>query len=502
MRNLKYLVFLVALNLNPNFAVGTVFCGANQVCNGDINITETTFFENYGEINGNININCVGCAVQFKNAGTVSNNVNVIDGATPVLTQVITNNSDANRIGNLSGHVVYVQNDDNPMVINMAAVVDAAAGATSIELTNVSLIIEPGIPNYGTPINVHNNVSFIIVGANDDNNIPLLSNVVGSPSLQTSGIDPMFLPSLSLTNENLYLHLVRAIDYTSILDGEIGDFLNSVRANNANDKLIVALDNAKNRDELINVLNKSVRTNSIQLAHPMRTIINFDDLSAFANVANGIGARPLYIMSREFDVWGAAVSLCNNITEHLATDIAAFGAMMNYDGKYDGFSESIYGGRAGAVYSDDDVWVGLRGIYAFGATHDLTIFDGARAVQNPHAKIADVMIDVGPIFAIDKEIHITPFVGARLNWVGVLQSSETKALGRVGVETLFDTSVDGNQYNVGLRAVVHTDGVFYGAVRTGIESVADGINGALEFGAVNDDMGWSLQIGLSLKFLF
>ncbi len=502
MRNLKYLVLLVTAFLNPNFAFGTVFCGANQVCNGDINITETTVFENYGEITGNININCSGCAVQFKNFGTVSNNVNLIGGASPILTQVITSDSDANRIGNLSGHVVYVQNDDNPTVINMAAVVDAAANATSIEMTNVAVMIDAGIPDYGKPIIVHNNVSFIVTGANDNNDIPLLTNIVGTPSLQISGIDSMFAPSVQLANNNLYMHMARAVSYGNIIGGNVGDFLDSVRANNANDKLLVALDAAQNRDALRAVMNESVRTNPIRLARPMRTIVAFDDVGAFANAGDGIVARPFYIMSHQFDAWGGAVGFGGEITKHFVTDVAAFGAMMNYDGKYDVFSENIYGGRAELRYSDDDVWFGVRGIYAVGATHDLTVFDGMRTVQNPRAKLADFVADAGPVFKFFGTMRFTPFVGMRMNWVDVVGISETKTVGLAGIETMFDTMIDGNSYDVGLRATVHTDGTVYGAIRSGMLSDADGIGGALECGVVNDDMGWSWKFGLNLKFLF
>ncbi|MBO7509212.1 MAG: hypothetical protein J6T57_02980 [Alphaproteobacteria bacterium] len=498
---LRYLVAIFVGLVASADVFGDSFCGEDNVCDGDINITETTTFENYGEITGNIIVDCTGCAIDFHNFGIISGNIIIADGASPLFSQTITGNSDANVIGNLTGHTVDVYGGTG---IDMAKIIATASGADNVVLHSGSFIVGPGIPPTDAVINVNNFVSFIIVGANDDQDVPLLTHIWGEPSgLQVNGIDSMFSPNAYIDeNGNLFLRLERISNYDDIIGGGLGEFVDSLQDSDENDKLVTALNSAQSRNELNAILKRSVRTNPILLARPIRTIATYDDIYAFNDGEARISVRPFYLAADEFNVWGANADFAGNVSKNVFGYVGAVFGRLNFDGELDDYSGVVYGGRIGAVYNDGDFYAGVRGVVIGMATHDLSVFDGATTVHNPNAMVSDLIADFGLVFKILDDINITPFVGVRANYANVLDEHETNAMGRIGFETMVNNEHDGNRYGVGLRAVMHTDGTVNMSMRTDIVSPADGIGAGLDIGSVYDDMGWSFRFMLNGRVLF
>ena len=499
MRFVKFIAFIISIccEVVPAMAVDYITVLENQIYSEDIFLTDSTFIYNYGIVSGTIHITG-SYALQITNYNKITSTFD-IGAYNANVVQRITGSENLNVIDNLVGHIVRVEGASS---LDMAGVLAAGEHADHIELAASSFLVGAGMPEIGIPIIVDDDVIFFVTGANEDESIPLMTNIVGNPTLQVSGIDPMYSASPVLSGGNLYVHLVRVTDYDDVIGGELGSFLDSVRDVNPNDKLISALDAATTRTQMNRILGESVRTNPIMLARPMRTIAEMLDSRMFGDDDLTLAARSFYVMSRDFSSWGIDAKFYKNISRYLTAYVGIFGATLNYDGALDEFSGLLYGGKVGADYRDSDLYIGARGLFMGASFSDLVVYDGNGAVKNPSAMNADFIVDVGPVYCVFDDIKIVPFIGGHFNYASVQNFGDTVALGRAGVETLFNTVQDGNKYDVGFRASFGTDSTAYVGLRTDMMSNADGIGGGLELSTVHDDSGWSWKIGLNAKFIF
>ena len=496
--------------------IGSTYDESNPY--GDISFgpldSDTTII-NHGVIGGTITITG-GILVTIQNYGEIINPILCIDCVPANINQIITGNGDMNLIAGLSGHRVIVDNENNN--INLSDVIAAAGGAGQIVLTGANVVLDigaidthPAIEfNPGAGGNSTNSVAFIIRGWNEnwDESQPILNGIVLSNAsdnfggAEFIGVDSMFDPYAELDGSRLYARFARQTNYGIVFENDLGDWLDELRDENPDDKLLGALDAARNRAGLRDVLSNSMRTNPIRLLDPVRSFNTFMLGDHIHDLAFGVVAEPFYIYSGDFSVLGGGAGVAGRITKNLVAKFGGYAGRMNYDSELDDFNAMVYGANFGALYKDSDFYARAVGTLSSAQFKDIEIFDGVRGKQNPNGISGAGIADGGIVFRVLDEFDLTPFIGARFDYAGVAGFSDTDVNMRFGLNIDKETIVDGNKYAFGLSAVGQTNGDIYGSIYTDIMSVVDGVGGRLQFGILNDDLGLSYRISLDAKFAF
>jgi len=461
---------------------------------------------NNGVIAGTITISG-NVAVTIQNNGEILNPI-VCDECLPVnISQIIADSNSINPVPGLSGHTVVVQSSATE--IQLADVIAISGNAAAINLENVGVIVNADISDVHPPIYINstNSVNFIVNGLPNDWNgdVPILTgihNQEGTHDVQAPGIDTMFVAHGRIFGGALYVDLDRETRYSIVLENEMGDWLDDLRDDNPDDKLLDALDNAWSRADLNDILSRSMRTNPIKLMDPVRSFNTFMLGDHIHDLAFGIVAEPFYIYSGDFSVLGGGVGVSGRVAKNLMAKFGIYAGKMDYSGDLDDFNGMLYGANFGALYKDSDFYVRAVGTVSSASFSDIEVFDGTRGVKNPSGLSGAGIVDGGLVFRLFDEFDLTPFVGARFDYAHVLNFSDTDVNMRFGLNIDKETTVDGNRYAFGLSAVGQTNGDIYGAIYTDIMSVVDGIGGRLQFGILNDDFGMSYRISLDAKFAF
>jgi hypothetical protein len=216
----------------------------------------------------------------------------------------------------------------------------------------------------------------------------------------------------------------------------------------------------------------------------------------------GVYIKSGYALSDDFSYYNVNGNVTLNIHDRL---IAAFGVdigYLNYTDKYANASGMLYGGNLGLRYDEDEYFIGLFGDVSYAQFYGIEVFDGTKVVKNPHGISETVVLDSGMKLQIFDVVNISPFIGLRMNNVELRKYSDFDMLGRLGFNLNHESKFDDNVYSVGLDAYAETNNTFYAGVRTNVLSSVDGLSGGAGFGALYDDMGWTYQITLNIKFLF
>ena len=471
--------------------------------NETIRITGSGTIINYGQLHGPITI-ASGVAVTFQNFGEITSSFDVAETAT--VTQNVTSMADLHVLGTLSGFNVHVDTrnlDGTKNRIDTADFMHMIAGASTVEVESAEFLVGTNIPDNSVPINVNNNTTLYINGLPDDLLRPLVKGILGTPFVETIGIDPMYDVTVDWRTSDLYLVVVRRTDYSEIMpDTNLGNYLDDLRDENPDDKLLGALDAAPDRKTLNRILSESVRVNPIKLMDAPRSINTFYDSMALDDVAFGIIVRPFYIASNDFHFIGGAINVTGDIAKNTVGTIGINGGMLKFNGDYDEYSGTLYGGNFGVRYMDDDFYLRVFGTMSYAMFSDINAFDGTRMVKNVSGIGGMGAIDAGLVYRASQEIKLIPFIGARVDYASVLDDTKIDAAARVGLNANVDTDMDGNKYKFGARVLGQTDGSLYAGIYTDMMSTADGVGGGASVGILYDDMGLSYKLELNIKFEF
>ena len=476
---------------------GNYILGGGGIVNEDINITGSVIIENHGLLNGQINI-CSGCAVRIINYGEINSEFVYMGNASVI--QYVNGVDTMHKIPNLTGFDIEVETSDT---LDMSDFMDLISSANSVSVSSGSFMINSNVADNNVTINVGNGVAFYVNNIPDDSMMPVISNISGTPFVGQINVDPMYVVTPRWSGGALYLDLARQTDYSLIMENALGDYLDELRADDSNDKLIHALDMAQTRQELNDVLSDSGRTNPIKLMDVTRSINTLYDAITIQDMMKvGFVARPFYVSSDDFSFVGASANVAGTIGENAVGTIGMVGGMLKYDGEYDDFNAALYGGNVGVQYFNSDFYLRAFGVLIYESFDDVNVFDGTKSVKNPDGFDGMLTSDIGMVFTVDQEFKLVPFVGARMDYMGILDDTDFDVNARLGLNIVMDTKIDGNKYNLGAKFFAQTDGAIYGGLYSDMMSVADGVGGGASVGLLYDDMGLSYKFELNVRFEF
>lgn len=502
-----WIIFVAILFGNHVVGAGAVEYSENVTIDGEVNediyITGSITLVNNGTLRRNIYINGP-YSLTIENHGIIEGGFITGTGAT--ITQSVSDAGDLHLIPNLSGHTVNVT---DAYMLDMADLMAMSGNAAEVQLTDSTIAINQIIPDTGTTIYLNEGVAFSIDGSILSQSSVLLRNIDGSgmPMVTITGVDPMYIAGPAdglhyIIGDELQVALRRQTNYSIVFGGELGDYLDSLRAEHANDKLINRLDRANTRGQLNSVLRKSVRTNPILLAQPMRMVNIMNDISVFNDMDSMATITPFYVASEEFSMYGGNVNVSGRIHDNIFAKFGVFGGMLNYDGKLDNYNSVLYGGNFDVAYNGKDFFADTYGTFSYANFKDINVFNNGHVVKKPSGVAGRFGLDAGKVFNIYDDIKIAPFVGGIIDYAKVLNKNDTDLNLRIGAETMVDTVQDGNKYSVGVRAFIQTDGGIYATLRSNMLSIVDGVGGGINLGVLYSDSVISYKVALDIKFIF
>ena len=492
-------IFVVGFIVGPFVAVAEDYYG---VYDDDINLY-TGLVRNYGTLNGTIHITD-GANVVFENYGQINSLFDY--GNNIIVSQYITGVNNLNKIYNLTGHTINVLDANN---INMSDLVYTAENAVQINLENSLIVVDTSFQNFNVPINIDGNAVTFCISGNPENwldtDVPVLSNIVGiqSPYIQITNNNPLYAVQSHLTNGTLYVRSVRQTEYYGVTSNQnLDDYLDELQTTNPNDPLILELNNATNMAQVNNILAHSPKTNPIKLMDAVRTVGSLKIVNSVYTPDLGVYIKSGYAFSDYFSYYNVNGNFTLNLDDRLLAALGVDIGYLDYTDKYANASGMLYGGNFGLHYDGNEYFIGLFGDVSYAQFYGVDVFDGTKVVKNPHGISETVVLDSGMKLQIFDMVNVSPFIGLHVNNVELRGQGDFDMLGRLGFNLNHESKFDDNVYSVGLDAYAETNNTFYAGVRTNVLSSADGLSGGAGFGALYDDMGWTYQITLNIKFLF
>lgn len=471
---------------------------------GSIEMNDVVYLHNNGTINGVINTN--GNNLMVYN--TVDNATINVTGDGNVV-QVI---SADNEFTHLSiGGADFGVSIEGVSNVNFSDI--QGMNANSFVITDSSVVIgnfNDWQNSLDKNISLEGNVCLIINDADTVNSGVVITHTVSNDTINViiPNLDKMYKTELRVLNGGIGLYIVRETDYSVIFeDSEDAEekrnsALEQIRQNHPDDKLLRALDKARDIDEINRLKNLSYRFNHGILLRPVKMLSKFSLVNFFKREnVSGIGIEPYYVMSDTTDAVGL------HVYSGYKFDNLYFDAGLNF-GKFDysddlnEFSGMFYGFDINSKQIFDKLWLGESfelSLTSFKADY---ISDDGDIKKNPMALSWYGDIAVGYDFDMKHDIVISPVVGLTYQSYKVADVSDTDFYLHGGADAKYFFVVDGIRYEYSVSGAVGTNGDLFANFGIGFVSVTDNFGVSLNAGILKDDFDWYYKFSLNAKMLF
>lgn len=514
----KYLFIFVLIFINASVHAETFYSGGgypipkfsgeeNIVQNGatvsssigqDITIDTDMSLYNDGTIDGRIDTH--NHNITIYNTGSITGGITTENGGS--VRQMINSQAEINTINVVGGnHIIQIENFQN---IQFADIKDL--NATSFSLTNSSVVIDDFAlwQTWGQNVNIEGHVNLIINNKDTIVDGDVVHNIVSGWEnliVNVTDLDSMYVVELKQYGSDLTLHLVREQNNDWALNGSDGP-LEIIRQNNPNDKMVLALDSARNKADVNNIKNNSYRFNHSILMHPIRVL---NDIALF-NVLHhekelGIGLNTFYVTSDTTGDFGGRIYIGNKFDDLYLNMGFSFNSF-SYEDNLNDFSGVSYGLDIRAKQNFDKLWldgtIGIN-ISKFDAdyiTNDNTI------KQDPIGYSEYGKIDIGHDFDILSDLTVSPFAGIVFQQYNITDVSDFDFHVRSGADLKYVSLMDGIKYEYSLTGALSENGDLFSALKIGFWSVIDGVGASFNAGLFKNDIDWHYRFSIDAKFAF
>lgn len=465
-------------------------------------IKESVYVKNNGNVSPDKITVHDRCTLYIENNGVINSDFILGDGAKIV--QVITGLDSMNSVNFGADYVLDVKNVDD--VLSLADVIDLADGATKVNLENVWLEIDRIPTDKSKIVELGTNVVFVIKDVADIYDATILDNVIfngNGARFESSVAEDAMYSNVGHLNVDgtLVIEHVRETEYEDIIDGDKGDFVESVLGEN--DKLKDELDSDTNIGDINNTLSKTALFNPDVLYDVLRVINVMDVVDFNSNAQSGIGASVFGILSDNFYVRGADINAISVIKDNFNLSLSLKAGQILYSSDLEDFDGYFYGLNLSGLYRfENDLF--LRA--GFGVMN--TVFDidkvwyNNKIIKQPDALSGYFVTDFGKRFTISDSLFVSPFVGVVSELYDVAGNSYSEYSGRVGVSADYKYSISDLEYRYGALVTVDTNGFISLAGNVGFVLPLDMISGNLKLTVVRMLDTFSYKASVDAKLLF
>lgn len=515
MLEMRKLIFIfvfccLGLDANANIIVSSDVVGVAKTWNDNvtvsenavvmpdgINIGKTISIENRGRIESDIYV-ADNRDLFIKNTGVWNSDVFLGNGAK--LYQVISNSEQITNL-NLSADYTVVVNANTE--INLSDVIGISNNANSVVLSGGVYDLNGFVDTYAGNLQLYDEIIMKIDSLDSLYNDVLMDNVVGDGGVrfETMSTDILFSDVGMIRDGNLYVVKVRETDYGKILKNDTGNFLNVLRTNNPNSKLLDKLDAASDMNEINRILDKSVRFNADMLIQPMR-ILNLDSGVSGVKFSNA-GVRFNIVGTDEFDMYSTDISIGINLSDKLDFAIGANFGILDFAGKVDDFNANVYGINLGLNYSHDENWsvMGRVAVNKMDTDLDRGLYSG-RDYASPSVIGGWAKVDFGYRVGVFDNGWIMPIIGVGAEGYKVADINIADAFVRAGVTAGYDFHMIGIDYDYYGKIESTADYGYAVSVGIGFWSRYDSVGGFAELATIHAFDTNACKVSVGARVLF
>ena len=317
-------------------------------------------------------------------------------------------------------------------------------------------------------------------------------------------LDSAKLYKVSITHESgaSFIHITKETDMSKLFDDERSAILQELQSSGANGALLNALNNAKNMQEVENILQSSYRFNPSILMRPVNTLNKFSliDLLNNENSLYG-GLSGVYVGSDTTQAFGLVVKASGKYEDfYMGTSLSVNRFRYKNDmNDFDGFS---YGADIKVKKYFDDLWVhGIVGITMANFKTE-TIYYNHNITQNPFGYSGYGAIDVGYDYSIMPDLMFSPFVGGVAQLSGVAKDTDKDISLRIGSDIKYTFETEDIKYEYKAGFGVTGIGDLFGKIRFGFMSNQDGAGVSFDLDALRNDEDFFYKITLNGRISF
>ena len=483
------------VNENVIIPSGVIFEANNLVVTDEIEVF------NSGEMHGGISV-CANCMMRLHNMGNFEATVYLQSGAR--LVQVIDTAESVTNLGMTGGYDVSVTGENGLLLRDVMAM---TSGADTVEITNTRF--DAGrVSDFLAPSNVALYGDIILYFEDvPDGEMLLFSNVSGDGAVHStsSTLDALHVLTTYRVDNNVFMRINRSTDYARILNNDMGRFLNSMRENGIDGKLLAKLDSAQSMADINGILTRSVRTNPHRLLEPIKLFyrqktsetMHIDDFTIF-------GVEPLLIRSSDVSIIGVRPNVQFNLVDNLHMNLSAYILNIDYQDDINDFRGMSYGIGVDAQYDVSRVDFVRAYAVANQSFFDVgPVFHNGHIINNPDGATLYLGGEYAHMFKVSGNYTLTPFVMAGAEYMNIVNSENLDTFVGAGADFGYKYEFDGLRYDYALRTFGRTDGAIGVGANISVWSSFDEAGANMHIGTIYDnDFGISYMLSINGVFRF
>ena len=450
---------------------------------------------NYGTITGPIDAN--DNSFFIYNTGIISGNIITNHGE--IITQIINSGADRTNFS-INPANFRVEVETGSTEIDFDNIKNLDAGKIIIKDSRIVMNDFADWRNWDKDVDIDGSVCLVITDAGTVHNGDVVNHAVSGDTVHVEilGLDGLYRANLSWVGGQWVITNVRETNYNKMENS----VLETLRSGHSGDKLLSALDTAKDWQEIERIKKLSYRFNHDILLRPVRVVNDFALIDMINNEADsGAGISASYILSDSIKNFGGRIYIgkkYKNLYFNTGFTLNSF----SYKDNLNDFSGLMYGLDIKSKQMVDKLW--FREIFGANLTKFKAdyITDKNEIKNNPIGFSLFGAIDTGYDFDVYEDIVIAPIVGLVWQNAKVADVTDTDFYVRGGSEIKYSFVTDGIKYEYSLNSFIGSNGNFSAGSKIGFWSVVDEAGAFLDITAFKDEFDWRYKFSLTGKILF
>ncbi len=312
----------------------------------------------------------------------------------------------------------------------------------------------------------------------------------------------LYRTSFTAVYDDVFLNLVRETNYQKVFKDSRGTFLENLRSNNQNNKMLAAMDRASNMNQINSIMNSSYHFNPSVLMNPIKTI-NRANMLNFLTKKQGSnsGADIDVLFSNKINNYGGHIYFADKYDDlyfKIGGNINRF-SYQDDTNEFDGIS---YGLDISARQYLDLIW--LDGIIGINRTSFNTddIYVNGNVSNNPNGVSEYVRFDIGYDYTKISEVVISPFVGIMFQNVDIMDERDSDIDLHAGTMAKYNFISDGIKYEYGATTAINSRAYWNLGLNAGFISVMDNAGAFIAIDMFKDEFDMNYKLSLNAKVQF
>lgn len=313
--------------------------------------------------------------------------------------------------------------------------------------------------------------------------------------------DKLYKVNFSAAGSDLFFNLERETDYKKALKDSRGAFLENIRLNHPDDKMLSAMDSALTMTEINSVMNSSYHFNPIILTNPIKTLNRAVLIDLLSETNNGIAVDVDYIFSDKINNYGGRVYIANKYND-LFFKIGLNFNRFSYSDNFNDFDGVAYGLDVRAKQYIKSFWLdGILGINRSVFNADNVYVNGDIS-DNPKGMSEYARISIGYDIKRVSDFVLSPFAGLMFQKSDIMGLSDSDINLHTGITGKYNFVMDGIKYEYGVSVATDEKANWNLETKVGFMSVEDDAGAYVGIDAFRDEFGTNYKLSINGKMYF